>query len=259
MARKQSDGYFQLSRRENRIKMRDIFYCKSTTEEHKFVYTGLEFYEFMRAVRTPIENIILLEGNFVGEHSAHCFEVLKGKQEIQEFQKESVKEYGNFCFVDCKPETEQLLNAQEIAELLYLSHMFQPMSSPFFSTIDNHYAYLAHDDGYFGQLYCKQFHDFSEIITSKIEWYLKEQGKHAEPIDSKIKDSLLEMTKDGLLIDLRSMTCGSNQISIDLFLLGNETFASMDDLYNHYDVIISQCSWKGRLQLKQDKWSIKRN
>lgn len=235
--------------------MRNIFYVHGTFWEHKFVYTGLEFYEFMRAVKKPIESIILLEGQFISEHNAHCFEVLKGEKEIQELLKEKVSEYGDFCFVDCKSETVELLSQQEIAELLYLSHMFRPMKSPFFETIQNNYFYLAHDDGYYGKLYCKDLLDFSEIITSKIECCIRNKGVVIEEIDQKNKEILLGLTRSGLLIDLNSFRCCNNKIMICLYLLKRK-LNSMDDLYNFYDDIVNDSPWKGWLQYKKGKWSI---
>ncbi len=235
--------------------MRNIFYAQGTFEEHKFVYTGLEFYEFMRAVKKPIENILLLEGQFVSEHYVHCFEVLKGEKEIEELLTEQVSEYGDFCFADCKAGTAELLSHQEIAELLYLSHMFQPMKSPFFETLQNNYFYLAHDDGYYGQLYCKNPLDFSEFITSKIEWYIRNMGVVVEEIDQKNKEILLGFTRGGLLIDLNSFRYCNNKILIPLYLLKRQ-LDSMDDLYNFYDDIVDGSPWKGWLQYEKGKWSI---
>ena len=238
--------------------MRGIVYINGYLNKKKFTYTGIEFYEFMRGLKKPIENILLLQGNYVGNEYINHFELIRGKSEVEKLIKEDVYNYGNFCFVDYKPGTVEQMTKQEIAELLYLSHMYIPMNSPFFDVIENRFAYLAHDDGYFAKLYCRNINDFSDVLGDKIYQYvLSKDKRRITELDVNIKQGLLELTEEALLIDLETIEYSKNKLKIEIFLLReNRIEYDMDMVFNFYEKNKRNAACRGYLIFEDGAWEI---
>ncbi len=126
--------------------------------------------EFVKYAPAEICNLLLIKSEYYGAQLnwKSRFEFVE-HNDIGHLLKDDIYNYGDFCWVDFnKIEEVDELEPVEIAELLYLGHMFEPLKSPFFDKIQNKYAYLAHDDGWFCRLYCRDYADFGEIIANKI-------------------------------------------------------------------------------------------
>lgn len=138
------------------MKRETIIYINSDIQNHEFIYTGIVFSEFIAYIENPIQNLLLLKANYLKENIVHNFEIVEGLAAINRFANEDIYDYGDFCFVDFEDGTLDNLSSQQIAELLYLAHMFTPLKSPYFESLHNRFAYLAHDDGFFGKIYCRK-------------------------------------------------------------------------------------------------------
>lgn len=136
------------------LQTRNIIYLNYSSQEQCLYSLGVEFKEFINAIETPI-NILLLEHQYFGEdfHYGSNFEFVQ-KDNLQDLLKENVYSYGDFCWVDFdQVQSLDSLSPDDVAELLYLGHMMKPLKSPIFPKLNNRYAYLAHDDGWYNKIF----------------------------------------------------------------------------------------------------------
>lgn len=147
------------------------------------------------------------------------------------------------------------LNLCEIAELLYLGHMFKPVKSPFFERIGNRYAYLAYDDGWFCRLYLRYYYDFQEILANKIiHTVSKSKRRKIYPLSEELQKQLLSLAVNGLLIDFSDVLIGDKFIEIPIYTIGK--FLDMDEMYNDLKRHIGRSKYSARLVHKNKNWKI---
>ena len=216
---------------------KNIIYIVS--REHEITYTGIKFSEFMDYLKTPIENILLLKANYIGNNFYKNFELVEGKEYIDDFKKEDIYNYGTFCFLDYSTyEKLNLLSDRDIADLLFMAHMFKPLNNPFYNSINNRFVYLAHDDGFFCKLYCRETNDFFDVLCKKITNSVKNTSKkNICYIDETEQKKILELASDGLLIDFEEIVVSKNDVSIKLFSVGRHI--NMDKILNGYQALKS--------------------
>jgi hypothetical protein len=237
-------------------RLRDVFYINGFPENNEIVYYGMEFKEFYKYSPVKLNNILLLRSEyFGGRYSSRCNMTLVGEDDIEELQNEDIYSYGDFCWVDYADDSNiEQLQPQEIAELLYLGHMFTPLKSPFFDSIKNRYAYLAHDDGWFCRLYCQQYSDFSEIISNKVIDSVSSSRQKIYPMNEELKCELHSLTNDGLLIDLNNILKINRTIEIPIYQIGK--FIDMDKMYNDIKVHVARAKYSAKLVYSNKNWKI---
>jgi hypothetical protein len=195
-------------------RLRDVFYISANFDDNFFVYYGMEFKEFIRYCPINLENILITDGYNIANNFNYnwLLETANGKEEILELSKEDIYGLGNFHWLDyCKEEELNNCSPEEKAEVLYLSHFGKPIKFPFINKLQNNFCYLAHDDGWFCKLYCKDMLVFGNIISDKIiESFSTNKRRKIYPMTDEIKDKLIEFTKSGLLIDFSSIFSGDN-------------------------------------------------
>jgi len=188
--------------------MRNKWFCYiKIDEKSNSVFTsGMNFKEFMIGIKEIPNNILILKG-FPNE----CiwsfklgFEYIL-KKDMENFLKEDVYNYGDFCWVDfqCEEDLERVSD-EELAELLYLSHRIEPLKEFAFSSLKNRYAYLCHDDDYMVKVYMQDIREYREVIHNKILSELKGRKKSIEPIPSNILDKLYDIFKSGAAFDFEN-------------------------------------------------------
>lgn len=238
-------------------RLRDVFYINAFPENNEVVYYGMQLNEFIKCAPVELDQLLLLEAEYFGAgcRSKTKFEIVD-KDEMNDFLKEDIYGYGDFCWVDFdKRENVEKLEPMEIAELLYLGHMFRPMKSPFFDTIQNRYAYLAHDDGWFCRLYCRQYSDFSEIAANKVVAMAStSKRRRIYPLSQEVKSNLMSLAEDGLLIDFSNTLKLNRTIEIPIYSIGK--FLDMDDMYNDLERHIGRSKYSARLVHRNKKWVI---
>lgn len=238
-------------------RMQDVFYINAFPDNNEVVYYGIQLYEFIKYVPTELNQLLLLRAEY---YSAGCrsktkFEMVD-KDEMEDFLNDDIYGYGDFCWVDFnKRENVEGLEPLEIAELLYLGHMFRPVKSPFFDKIQNRYAYLAHDDGWFCRLYCRYYPDFEDVIANKvIDMVSTSKRRKIYPFPKELKGELMNLAKDGLLIDFSNTLKSSKSIEIPIYCIGK--FLNMDDMYNDLKRHIKRSKYSARLFHENKKWFI---
>jgi len=233
-------------------KPRTKLYMKVNPETNEIIYTGIEFAEFQQYLLHPIENMILLKGNYGGNRQNHNFDLLEGSEEIVSLTKENIYHFGNFHFVDYAVEgAEEKLSAQQVAELLYITHMWSPLQSPFFGELKNRFVYLAHDDGWFCKLYCQDFKEFMHIFFRKITANLP-MPETKKPIA--VEEELLKLAISGILVDLEESDCMKSNGTIAIYTVGE--YSNMDDILNDFENIKASASQVAYLQNREGEYKI---
>lgn len=237
-------------------RLRDIIYINANIEEKTFIFYGIEFRDFISSLSENINNILLLKHEYFGDfHYPTGFEFVKD-EEILELAKEEVYNYGDFCWVDFESENHlDKLSENEIAELLYLAHMYKPLKSPFLEKLNNRFAYCAHDDGWYCKLYCKDVNEFSSVLENVIKnTILRLRKRKLVNMDDDIKKELLKLSEDGLLIEVHRIGKDERNVWIPIYTIGN--FTNMDNMYNDLDRHKFNAKYKGFLEHKNKKWIL---
>jgi hypothetical protein len=169
--------------------------------------------------------------------------------------KEDLYGLGNFHWVDyCAEEALNDCTPEEKAEILYLSHFGTPLKkTAFLPKINNQFFYLSHDDGWVCKLYCKDMAIFADLIANKIiHHFSTNKRRKIVPMDEQMKNQLLELTKDGLLIDFSSIYRDSRTIGLRYYTIGH--FTDMDEMYNNLERNIYRGKISAYLEHSNKKW-----
>lgn len=160
---------------------------------------------------------------------AHGLEYIPAGNMAQ-YVKSDVHGYGDFSWVDFA-EVDSLENIaqQELAELLYLAHMWKPLSSFCFSSLNNRYAYIAHDDDWAVRVYMKDVKNYKQVIEYKILKELKGRKRSIAPIPEEIMEQLYGMFCEGAVLDFEN----SYLTGVRVYLIGE--IDNMDGIHDKLD------------------------
>lgn len=175
-------------------------YLHYDTEGNFLQLSGMTFQDYVRFSTLPLEHLLLLKADALGNRTAACFEVLDGRQAIANFIQEGDYRFDDFCFIDYNTEdVPDKLTDPEIAELLFLGHMKRPLRQFLFPTLHNHIAYLAHDDGWSCKLYAADPREPAAVVCRKL---LHEANLTIPDSDfGRLTDWLLAIWEEGILFD----------------------------------------------------------
>ncbi len=83
-------------------RLRDVFYINAFPENNEVVYYGMQLNEFIKYAPVELNQLLLLEAEYfaAGFRSKTKFEIVD-KDEMDNFLKEDIYGYGDFCWVDC--------------------------------------------------------------------------------------------------------------------------------------------------------------
>lgn len=233
-------------------KTRTKLYVKITPRKSEVVYTGIEFAAFIRYLPTPIENLMLLKGNSWGNRVAHNFELFEGQDSVSKLAKEDIYNWGDFCFVDyASVDAISSLSEQQVAELLYMAHIRKPLTVPFFEPLQNRFVYLAHDDGWYCKLYCRNLNEFASVLCSKITKSIRMPLPLAL---EKIQEQLLQQATDGLLIDLDEAFREKDGIGIKIYTVG--PYENMDEVLNNFQKLKDNAERISMLHANKKEWIV---
>ena len=231
---------------------RTRIYVKANIEKNEIQYSGISFSEFVQYLTCPLENLVQLKGEYCGDSCICGFEVAEGTVSINKLSSECIYYWGEFCFVDCfDPLSILELSQQQIAELLYLAHAGQPLTSPFFECLHNRFVYLSHDDGWYGKLYCRNVNDFISVLSQKIA----SQLKNPPTIPNIIGTQLLQLAHSGIIIDLDDMCITCDEANLKIYTIGVDT--DIDTILNNFEMLKSCAVCVYVLHSADGTWSLK--
>jgi hypothetical protein len=230
---------FKLRKKEELKRKRDNIYIFRGSPDDEYLISGLQFYEFAQWVKPPLENIMLLDGRFLMEEmNIYALSIIEGANNITDYSFKDLYSLGNFHFVDYKKQgATNLLSPQEIASLLYLSHTEELLSSPYISCLENRFAYLAHDDGFFCKLFCRDSLVICDVIAEKIVSNLSENLGCADIVISNLPYELNTLLSKGIFIDLTDISIELSSTEIKCYCIGK--FLDPDDIFNNMSYILN--------------------
>lgn len=234
-------------------KMRTKIYVKTDIDSREVIYSGIEFAEFIKYLPQPIENLMIVTGGSdvirLDTKFERGLEQFEGHQLVEKLAKENVYSLGNFCFVDYDISSDTSdLSEEQIAQLLYLGHMFKPLHSPFFKQLQNRFAYLAHDDGWYCKLYCRELDEFMNVLSGKITKNINVS------LPANIKNRLKQISTGGLLIDLEETNGSKKDVSLKVYTVG--AYSNIDEILNNWQQIKTNAKSTDILSCSNNIWSI---
>lgn len=230
-------------------KMRTKVYVKANVENSEIIYSGIDYADFIKYLQRPIENLLLMKGDYWGNGHEFKFELLEGQREIEKLAKEDIYNFGDFCFVDYSEKgAVSLLNKQQVAEILYMAHLGETMTSPFFEPLHNRFAYLAHDDGWYCKLYCREMDEFMAVLNGKITSNIN------IPLPAVIQNRLKQSAMGGLLIDLEEIYDAKERVSLNIYKVG--AYSNMGEVLNDWQQIKLNATSANTLSYSNNEWSI---
>lgn len=222
---------------------RDIIYTHVNYPDHYVLSAGIEFKEFISSV-PHLSNLLLLRHQFEeGNYNPHTLFDYVDNETISKLANDDVNGYGDFCWIDFEDEEAlNLLEGQEIAELLYLSHLKNHLRLPFYRKLNNQFAYLAHDDGWFNKTYYRSIEDFYRVLGCSITNKMSEKGeksilgrkrrKEFPVVPVEILYPFIENMKEGMVISLERAKYSRLQVEIPIWVIGD--FYYMDEMQEEY-------------------------
>ena len=214
-------------------KMRKKVYVKIDFIEQTVVCSGIGFGEFIKHSPKSIENLMSINMGhktiLLDSTMERGFELFEGCEMIRTLTKENLYLLGTLCFVDYnKHHNLHKLTEEQVAELLYMGHTFKPLHSPFFDSIENHFCYPSHDDGWYTKIFCRELSDMVMIFLGKIL---------NKPffVPDEVKERILSLMENGLMVELPGSKPSNNGEKYEIYSVG--VYENMDDLLNKWEVI----------------------
>jgi len=248
--------------------MKELIYVHLNTAHQYTISYGIDFIEFVRSLPSELNHLLLLKHRFDGaDFNMHSRFEYVDAEDINKLLKEDIAEYGDFCWMDFE-DTYGLneLDGQEIAELLYLGHCKHHLHSPFYSKLNNHYAYLSQDDEWFNKTYYRHIPDFYYMlgcaISLKLGYFKSERsffslrkGTAFPPIPKEMIASFTDKMKEGMVISLSKTVQSRTKVEIPVWVVGD--YINMDDMFDEY-VVNFRNAPDGHFEFdkKTHEWSV---
>ncbi|RDI39879.1 hypothetical protein [Falsibacillus pallidus] len=248
--------------------VRNLIYVHVNHSDQYVVSHGLQFKEFMSGVPKLPGKLLLLQHRFEdGEFNRHTLLEYVGDEEIDKLLKEEVHQYGGFCWLDFEDEESlDQLEGQEIAELLYLSHSKSHLRLPFYRKLNNQFAYLAQDDGWFNKTYYRSMDDFYGVLGTALSHKLSsfkgeksflglKKRKDYPVMPKEILYPFIEDMKEGLLFSIEKAEQSRTKIEIPIWVIGD--FVNMDEMYEEYqNITANPLDGKIVFDRKTKEWKV---
>jgi len=227
----------------------------ASNSESEITYSGIKFHEFYKYVEPKIENMALLKGDYLGKKCVNNFELLEGREQIDEFAEEMRKIpniLGDFNFLDYhNAEAIARLSDEEIKDILFLSHMWHPSANLFFEVLQNRFVYLSHDDDWYCKLYCRNPCEFVQIMLGKIASWAK---LPIPSCSSVIIGQLLQLIASGVFIDLEEMNCDKKGADVRIYTIGE--YSNIDDVFCNLKNTMNNAIQINNLLCNEEGWEI---
>lgn len=214
------------------------------------IFSGLTLKQFIGSVNS-IKNILLLKHHYDdGLFNMHTQLDYIPNDEIKNFVKKMEDSNRNICWVDFSDEKQiNQLTPMELAELLYLGHKKEPVTSPFFVKLQNRYVYCSSADDQTTKIYFRYLEDFEMLISNLINQIIKENGGNGGFFRRKAKERIPEVDaaalrvyrnyfKEGALISVYKVEKPENHFGVEIRTLSDYDYP--DEVWNDLKIILKQ-------------------
>lgn len=213
------------------------------------IYSGLSYKQFFSSVE-PMKNMLLLKHAYDdGSFNMHTQFDFISAEDMVPFIKHLPDMKGDLCWVDFSGEKSvNQLSPMEQAELLYFGHKREPLASPFFSKLQNRYAFYASPADKMTKVYFRFLGDnellianlFNKMIREKegTGGFWRKKSKQSIPsISPMVLHACRHFVKEGALLSLFRMGKSAGY-GIEIRMLSDYNFP--DEVWVDLDEIIKQ-------------------
>ncbi|WP_335872346.1 hypothetical protein [Bacillus sp. 2205SS5-2] len=227
----------------------DFLYVHTKSAEKYAVTSGINFSEFAATIPTDLQHILLLQHQveFPSFHFSTHFDYLM-KEDFPLLFQESDKRM-DFSWIDFEDLVGlDELSGEEVAELLYLSHMKKPLHGPFFNRLNNHYMYLSYHEGLITQTYYRDFNDFysmlSGVVVNKLfaqkseKKLFSKKSVEVAPIPIDLLKLIEERLNEGVVFSILNSTVSRGKVQIPFWTIGD--YQDMNEMRDEYVKLAKQ-------------------
>ncbi len=178
-----------------------FIYVWINAEKHFIETSGIRFYDFYHGIEKKPDNILVLKGDSLDSfyNESLRLEYMLNKQ-IDSFIQLDFCHHGDFCWVDfAQEENLNQVSDEELSELLFIAHKFEPLNCIKFESLHNRYLYCSHDDDYLTRIYM-DVEKYINVIEFVILAHLKQKNKIL--FSREIKNRLFQFCQSGIIFDL---------------------------------------------------------
>ena len=225
-------------------------YVHMNDVEHFVIYSGLTLKGFMASVE-PVKNILLLKHAYEnGSFNMHTQFDFVTSEDMRDFIKKESDLKQDLCWVDFTAEKNvNALTPLEQAELLYLGHKREPLASPFFSKLQNRYAFYSSVADKMTKIYYRFMGDsevlvsnfFNQMIREKegVGSFWRRKHKNNSPtIDPSTLRVFRPYAKEGVLLSLYKLDKPNDHYGIEVRVLSDYDYP--DEVWDDLDEILKQ-------------------
>lgn len=223
-------------------------YIHMNDVDHFVIYSGLTLKQFMSSVES-VKNVLLLKHAYdEGSFNMHTqFDFVSSEDTVEFIKKESDLK-SDLCWVDFTSEKNvNALTPLEQAELLYFSHKREPLATPFFSKLQNRYAYYSSVSDKMTKVYYRFIGDSELLVSNFFNQMIKEKegagsfwrkkNKNNSPM---IEPSTLRLyrpfAKEGALLSLYKLDKPNAHYGVEVRTLSDYDFP--DEVWDDLDEIL---------------------
>lgn len=211
-------------------------------EDKSYIHTsGIEFIDFINGMQLKNTNFLILKGfpQNCKYSRKLCLEYVT-KKLADKFIKEDVYRYGDFCWLDYEDDKAlSKITKDELAQMLYMGHKMEPFNNFRFTCLNNKYAYICHDDGWWNNVYMENTNNYKNVIAYILAKKLKGRKRNINLPDDILLDKIMNMCKEGAFIDFEK----SDSEGVHIYTIGN--IQTTDDLVDKIDRIRKRMGYSG--------------
>lgn len=225
-----------------RHKSRPYIYVEACGGIRAWWLSGVQFRELIREYGNT--NLLLLKHEFAraDRHLETGLDYVRSEG-LETFCEDDHYSYGDMALLDL-PDISRLdgLPRQTVAELLYLAHAWDPVSTPFFPDLGNELSYLCHDDGWLAKVYVERPGRLLAVLSGIMACRLgRMHRRKVKMLPADLQGRLAHWAAGGLLFDLADSRKVEGELFIPIHVLGqghtpfSEGGLGIDDLLSHLD------------------------
>lgn len=232
-----------------------ILYLNLHPEKNMMICYGIDLGDFLKCLPQKSDKVLLLEPELSDSEYYNNLQITTIAA-VQNYLIQIGNRIGDLCWIDIgDPRNVEKLNPSQIAELLYLGKMFEPVSSPFIDIIGNNYVYLSHDNGWMLKLYSKFMNSFLDLISNKIINTVSSlRARKVFEFSNQTKNKIFKLAESGLIIDFNNINFSQKIIEVPIYCIGK--YIDMDIVIGEYRRIISCAESYARLYQSNSDWKI---
>ncbi|MDK2564506.1 hypothetical protein QOZ84_13245 [Romboutsia sedimentorum] len=197
-------------------------YIKINEDNNKIKISGIKFKEFIQGIAEKPKNLLILSGDPANSEIDIEWNLeYISNYNLSEFYKEEVYDFGDFHWIDFEEEYNlNKIDKSDLAKILYFNHKCTPFDTFLFESLNNKYAYFAHDDDYRVDIYMKNIEDYKQVINHKILKEFKGRKKNIASLPQEILDYIYDLCKYGIVIDFEKLSYDS----VNIYSIGDIGF-----------------------------------